>query len=75
MTYKPDEEEDASPSEDTKASTDEPNESQSLDIVPVPNVPEPSPPPSNAFGSDDLLVIASPVTSFIKPYNLRSINY
>jgi hypothetical protein len=55
LTYKPHEEEDLSPSEDTKASTDEPNESQQLDIVPVPSIPEPSPPPSNTFDSDDLL--------------------
>lgn len=66
MTYKPEEEEDPSPSEDVKLSSDEPNQSVPLDIVPVSNVdaPEPSPPPSTNLFSEDLLVNAA-IISFI----------
>ncbi|KAM7484672.1 hypothetical protein LguiA_000681 [Lonicera macranthoides] len=56
LTYRP-EEDDYSPSEDTKVATDEPNKPQTLDIVAVSNeeVTGPPPPPTNNLDSEDLL--------------------
>lgn len=73
LTYRP-EEDDNSPSEDTKVATDEPNKPPTLDIVAISNeeVTGPPPPPTNNLDSEDLLVNFSPFDDFYEKWNMPS---
>lgn len=75
LTYKPEEE--SSPSEDAKLSSDDEPNPQPFDIVPPPNVDisPPPPPPPNNFDDTDLLGLnaSTPDASAIEDNNARAL--